>query len=352
MLDEIGKPLDAVILLRVSDEVATKRLEARAEQEGRADDSPEAIRNRLRLYHELTELVVDRYQLAGIEVIVDGEQTMDDVFADDPGRPRRAWPRADDHPQEPARDREDGRGRRARRRDDRPRRRPPAPWRHDGGARRRRRRVHPRARRHSHVGGRTRATRRRSASRRTTSSSTASRTRSSSSEGDLVTIDVGVTLDGYIADSAYTFGVGEIEPETQRLLDVAQDALAAGIAEAVVGNRVGDVSHAIQDGRRGRRLLRHPQPRRSRRRPLLPRGSAHPELRRARPRAAPLRGHDDRDRADDHGRLAGCLVMDDGWTIRTTDGSMSAHFEHTVAITADGPRILTPRVGVPGGVEV
>jgi len=82
MLDEIGKPLDAVILLRVSDEVATARLEARARAEGRVDDSPEAIRNRLRLYHELTELVVERYQLAGIEVIVDGEQTMDDVFAD------------------------------------------------------------------------------------------------------------------------------------------------------------------------------------------------------------------------------------------------------------------------------
>jgi adenylate kinase len=80
MLDEIGKPLDAVILLRVSDEVATARLEARAREEGRADDSPEAIRNRLRLYHELTELVVERYQLAGIEVIVDGEQTMDEVF--------------------------------------------------------------------------------------------------------------------------------------------------------------------------------------------------------------------------------------------------------------------------------
>ena len=81
MLDEIGKPLDAVILLQVSDEIATARLRERAVQEGRADDSPEAIANRLRLYHELTELVVDRYQLAGIEVIVDGEQTVDDVFA-------------------------------------------------------------------------------------------------------------------------------------------------------------------------------------------------------------------------------------------------------------------------------
>ena len=80
MLDDIGKPLDAVILLQVSDEVATERLRERAAQEGRADDSPEAIANRLRQYHELTELVVDRYQVAGIEVIVDGEQTMDDVF--------------------------------------------------------------------------------------------------------------------------------------------------------------------------------------------------------------------------------------------------------------------------------
>ena len=81
MLDEIGKPLDAVILLQVSDDVATERLRERAVKEGRADDSPEAIANRLRQYHELTELVVDRYQQAGIEVIVDGEQTMDGVFA-------------------------------------------------------------------------------------------------------------------------------------------------------------------------------------------------------------------------------------------------------------------------------
>ena len=81
MLEEIGKPLDAVLLLQVSDEVATARLEARAREEGRVDDSPEGIRNRLRLYHELTELVVDRYQQAGIEVIVDGERSMDDVFA-------------------------------------------------------------------------------------------------------------------------------------------------------------------------------------------------------------------------------------------------------------------------------
>ena len=81
MLEEIGKPLDAVILLQVSDQVATERLRSRAIQEGRPDDSPEAIRNRLRLYHELTELVVERYRIVGTEVAVDGEQTVDDVFA-------------------------------------------------------------------------------------------------------------------------------------------------------------------------------------------------------------------------------------------------------------------------------
>ena len=80
MLEEIGKPIDAVILLQVSDAVATERLRVRAEQEGRADDSPEAIRERLRLYHDLTELVVDRYGQAGIEVVVDGEQPVEDVF--------------------------------------------------------------------------------------------------------------------------------------------------------------------------------------------------------------------------------------------------------------------------------
>ena len=65
-------------------------------------------------------------------------------------------------------------------------------------------------------------------------------------DGDLITIDVGVTLDGYIADSAYTFAVGEIGDKAQRLLDVGREALAAGIAQAVPGNRVGDISAAVQ----------------------------------------------------------------------------------------------------------
>src|SRR5207302_2779759 len=65
-------------------------------------------------------------------------------------------------------------------------------------------------------------------------------------EGDLISVDVGVTLDGLVADSAYTFGIGTNEPEVQRLLDVGKEALAAGIAQARAGNRVGDISHAVQ----------------------------------------------------------------------------------------------------------
>ena len=172
------------------------------------------------------------------------------------------------------------------------------------------------------------------------------------SDGDLVTIDVGVTLDAYIADSAYTFGVGVIEPEDQRLLDVAQEALAAGIAEAVVDNRVGDVSHAIQEVVESagfsviRSLVGHGVGRHYHEDPHIPNFGE--------PGRGP-RLSEGMTIAIEPMITAGAsdvLVMDDGWTIRTQDGSMSAHFEHTIAITADGPRILTPRVGVPGGVSV
>ena len=171
-------------------------------------------------------------------------------------------------------------------------------------------------------------------------------------EGDLVTVDVGVTLDGYIADSAYTFGVGEIEPDDQRLLDVAQEALAAGIVEAVVDNRVGDVSHAIQEVVEAagfsviRSLVGHGVGRHYHEDPHIPNfgePGRGPRLSEGMTIAIePMITAGDAD----------VLVMEDGWTIRTQDGSMSAHFEHTVAVTADGPRILTPRVGIPGGVEV
>jgi methionyl aminopeptidase len=173
------------------------------------------------------------------------------------------------------------------------------------------------------------------------------------SEGDVVTIDVGATLDGYIADSAYTFGAGEIEPEAQRLLDVAQDALAAGISEAQVGNRVGDVSHAVQTLVEGagfsvvRSLVGHGVGRHYHEDPHIPNFGE--------PGRGP-RLAEGMTIAIEPMITAGSseiIVGDDGWTISTADGSLSAHFEHTVAITPDGPRILTPRVGVPArGVQV
>jgi methionyl aminopeptidase len=166
-------------------------------------------------------------------------------------------------------------------------------------------------------------------------------------EGDLVTIDVGVTLDGAIADSAYTFPVGPIDAESQRLLDVAQDALDAGIAQAVVGKRVGDVSHAIQKVVEGagfsviRSLVGHGVGRYYHEDPHVPNFGE--------PGRGPRLSEGMTIAVEPMISAGGpeVVVMEDGWTIRTADGAMSAHFEHTVAITGDGPRILTPRVGVP-----
>lgn len=166
-------------------------------------------------------------------------------------------------------------------------------------------------------------------------------------DGDLVTIDVGVTLDGYIADSAYTFGVGEIEEDAQRLLDAAQDALDAGIAQARLGNRVGDISRAVQETVEGagftvvRNLVGHGVGRYYHEDPHIPNFGE--------PGRGP-RLSEGMTIAIEPMITAGSpeiVTAPDGWTVSTVDGSLSAHFEHTVAVTGEGPRVLTPRVGVP-----
>jgi methionyl aminopeptidase len=166
-------------------------------------------------------------------------------------------------------------------------------------------------------------------------------------EGDLVTIDVGATVEGYIADSAYTFGVGDIDEEAERLLDTAQEALEAGIAQARIGNHVEDISYAIQTVVEDagfsvvRSLVGHGVGRHYHEDPHIPNFGE--------PGRGPRLSEGMTIAIEPMITAGGAdvVVADDGWTISTADGSLSAHFEHTVAITHNGPRILTPRVGVP-----
>ena len=164
--------------------------------------------------------------------------------------------------------------------------------------------------------------------------------------GDLVTIDVGVTLDGSIADSAYTFAVGHVDEELQRLLDTCQLALWAGIEQARVGNRVGDISHAVQQlvDTAGfsvvRSLVGHGVGRHYHEDPHVPNFGQ--------PGRGPRLAEGMTIAIEPMITAGGpeVILHDDGWTISTADGSLAAHFEHTVAVTADGPRVLTPRVGI------
>lgn len=161
-------------------------------------------------------------------------------------------------------------------------------------------------------------------------------------DGDLVSVDFGAQLGGWAGDSAISFTVGTPRPEDLRLIDTAERALAAGIAAAVVGNRIGDIAHAIGTVCRaagygipegfgghgiGRRMHEDPgvpnEGRPGRGMPLRPGMALAIEP------MVIAGGGDDYHPAPD------------GWTLRTNDGSRAAHAEHTVAITETGPRILT-----------
>jgi methionyl aminopeptidase len=160
-------------------------------------------------------------------------------------------------------------------------------------------------------------------------------------EGDILSVDVGVTLDGYVGDSAYTFAVGRIDPEAERLLEVGQEALAAGIEQCQPGGRLSDISSAIQvvTEENGfsvvRALVGHGVGRSMHEDPQLPNfgpPGRGPEL-------APGMVFAIEPMINAGG--PDIRVEDDQWSIRTADGSLSAHFEHTVAVTEEGPRILT-----------
>jgi methionyl aminopeptidase len=160
-------------------------------------------------------------------------------------------------------------------------------------------------------------------------------------EGDIIGLDLGVIVDGYYGDAAITVPVGTIPPSVTRLLQITEESLYKGIAQAVVGHRISDISHAVQAHAEasgfsvvtefvghgiGRRLHEEPQipnygePGKG---PRLKAGMAlaiEPMINFGRPETR-------------------CL--EDGWTAVTRDGSLSAHFEHTIAVTDAGPRILT-----------
>jgi methionyl aminopeptidase len=160
--------------------------------------------------------------------------------------------------------------------------------------------------------------------------------------GDILSVDVGVTLDGWVADAARTFAVGEISRDAANLLEGTEAALHAGVAQCVPGNRMGDLSHAIQRTAEaaglsvvrslvghgiGRSMHEDPQvPNYGRpgKGPLLEEGMVLAVEPMVTAGQAPVR------------------VGGDGWAIFSQDGSAAAHFEFTVAITADGPNILTP----------
>lgn len=160
-------------------------------------------------------------------------------------------------------------------------------------------------------------------------------------EGDLLSADVGVTLDGFVADSAFTFAVGEITEEAERLLETCQAALAAGVEQCRVGNRLSDISHAVQQVTESagfsvvRSLVGHGVGRSMHEDPQIPNFGE--------PGRGPLLAEGMTFAIEPMitAGLPDVYVHDDEWSISTTDGSLAAHFEHTVAVTEAEPRILT-----------
>jgi len=164
-------------------------------------------------------------------------------------------------------------------------------------------------------------------------------------EGDLVGVDVGVEMGGYFGDSARTFAVGTISAEGERLMQVTREALMEGIARARGGNRVGDISHAIQTHveRQGfsvvRCLVGHGIGREMHEEPPVP--NFGPPDRGPRLMIGQVLAIEPMVNAGG----SDVVTRDDGWTVVTKDGSLSAHFEHTIAIGPNGPEILSVAEG-------
>jgi methionyl aminopeptidase len=171
-------------------------------------------------------------------------------------------------------------------------------------------------------------------------------------ESEILSIDVGVTLDGYVADSALTVPMGDVDPAAARLMDVTRASLEAGLAECREGRRLGDISHAVQEVVEAegfsvvRSLVGHGVGKEMHEDPQIPNYGP------------PGRGP----RLEDGMVFAiepmvnvgryDVFVADDGWAIYSSDGSLSAHFEHTVAVGKNGPQVLTRRRSEVAGARV
>jgi methionyl aminopeptidase len=160
-------------------------------------------------------------------------------------------------------------------------------------------------------------------------------------DGDMIGVDVGVEMNGYYGDSACTFAVGEVSAEVKRLMQVAREALLEGVARARGGNRVGDISHAIQTHveHHGfsivRALVGHGIGREMHEEPQVP--NYGPPNRGPRLMIGQVLA------IEPMVNVGGpeVVTQPDGWTVVTKDGSLSAHFEHTVALGPNGPEILS-----------
>ena len=160
-------------------------------------------------------------------------------------------------------------------------------------------------------------------------------------EGDIVSVDVGTFLKGFVGDSAYTFAVGEVSTEARRLLEVTKEALYKGTAQAKAGNRVGDISAAVQEYAESfgygvvRELVGHGVGRKMHESPEVPNFGARGR--------GPLLKEGMVICIEPMINMGTKAVVfeRDGWTVRTKDNKPSAHFEFAVAIRRDGPDVLT-----------
>jgi len=160
-------------------------------------------------------------------------------------------------------------------------------------------------------------------------------------EGDLVSVDVGVLCEHFYGDAAYTYPIGKISKEAEKLLKITEEALYKGIAEAMEGKRIGDISHAIQMHVENngfsvvRAFVGHGIGRSLHEEPQIPNFGTKgigPMLKKGMTLAIePMVNAGKHD----------VKILSDGWTAVTKDGSLSAHFEHTIAITEGEPEILT-----------